>query len=359
MKSRRASVILAALIVQMSFLAPARAGQFFVERVWYVSLDNGSGSTQVNVGASAKYVGAVDDQGNDWGFWTELDVLGTTYRGRTYSQNHLTFQYSENMKITVDANSYGASGAILNCTPAGDGTHYLGYGIVEILHSAWGVSNERNQKPGTWGLTECDDPPEEEPDLGNGPDGGSDPAPGDGTEDGGYDNTPILIDLDRGNFKLTDLAGGVRFDLNRDGIAEALSWTEPGSGDGWLALDRNGNGAIDDGGELFGNFTDQPPSDTPHGYLALQVFDEDDDGLISPTDSVYPDFLLWVDGDHDGMSSPAELIGLANAGVEWISLGYVESRSSDRHGNEFRYKSHVRTRRGMTKSVDVFLLTAP
>jgi hypothetical protein len=74
---------------------------------------------------------------------------------------------------------------------------------------------------------------------------------------------------------------------------------------------------------------------------------------------VYPNLLLWVDGDQDGTSSPSELTDLATAGVEWIKLDYVESRSRDRHGNEFRYKSRVRTRRGMSKSVDVFLLTAP
>lgn len=69
--------------------------------------------------------------------------------------------------------------------------------------------------------------------------------------------------------------------------------------------------------------------------------------------------LLWVDGDQDGTSSPSELTDLATAGVEWIDLDVVESRSRDRHGNEFRYKSRVRTRRGMSKSVDVFLLTGP
>ena len=120
--------------------------------------------------------------------------------------------------------------------------------------------------------------------------------------------SPLVLDLGAEGI---DLSGTVYWDIDQDGMREATAWTT--GEDGFLAYDRNGDGIINDHGELFGTEVDD-------GFLILSEFDSNSDGVINASDTAFDDLIVWIDANSDGVSQADEMYSLTDLGITEIDL---------------------------------------
>jgi Ca2+-binding RTX toxin-like protein len=144
----------------------------------------------------------------------------------------------------------------------------------------------------------------------------------------------LVLDLDGDGIETTGVQDGVAilFDHDADGVKTGTGWVKPD--DGWLVLDRNGNGAIDSGRELFGVDTIKSNGQlAKDGFDALKDFDLNGDGIINSSDAEYGNLRIWRDLNQDGISQSNELSGLAANGVVSIGVESIAVRKDFGNGN--------------------------
>ena len=187
----------------------------------------------------------------------------------------------------------------------------------------------------------------EKPGLGKIIDDDRNPDP----DDPETDTSPIVLDLNKNGITSTKLDNTVYFDHDNNGFKEATAWIE--KDDGLLALDKNGNGKIDNGSELFGNHT---VSNTAYGYTdpkatngyeALKTYDINNDNVIDEKDEIFSKLKIWKDENLNGITDEGELSSLADNNIKNIDLSYKEV-TIDENSNAVKQSSKVTLKDGST-----------
>jgi serine-aspartate repeat-containing protein C/D/E len=113
-------------------------------------------------------------------------------------------------------------------------------------------------------------------------------------------------------------------------------------GDGFLAIDSNGNGRIDGISELFGG------NGKGDGFAKLASFDSNADGLVNDLDAAFGQLMVWRDANGNHATDAGELVGLADAGVASLTTAYTELPQLDAQGNLHLERSTATLSDGMS-----------
>lgn len=169
-------------------------------------------------------------------------------------------------------------------------------------------------------------------------------------------DTPLVLNFERGPVEFMPVAAAT-FDLSSNGTCTNTAWpTSP-----WLALDRDGDGFIRSGAELFGSATPMSSGGfAKQGFAALAELDSNFDGKITAEDERFSELVVWSDLDEDRIGAYSELMPLAQTQVISIDLGFTRRAECDSMGNcgyeraSFEYRKGDHTQFG--EVVDVHLL---
>ena len=145
---------------------------------------------------------------------------------------------------------------------------------------------------------------------------------------------PLTFDLDGDGLETVGInaASPIYFDHDGDGNKAATGWVLPD--DGLLVLDRNGNGRIDSGTELFGDSTPlYTGGNAVDGFAALSQEDTNGDGKVDATDTRFAELRIWRDFDQDGISDAGELFTLSELGIAALNVAKVANNQLLANGN--------------------------
>lgn len=159
--------------------------------------------------------------------------------------------------------------------------------------------------------------------------------------------SPIAIDLNGDGIKTLSKDANIYFDHDKNGMAEQTGWVA--ADDGLLVLDRNADGQINNGGELFGNNTELAGgTNAANGFEALKELDANGDGIIDSNDAQFDELRIWQDTNSDGLSQSDELLTLEQAGIASLNIDYSTVSTEDGNGNITRQTSTAEMADGST-----------
>ncbi|NQZ11705.1 MAG: hypothetical protein HRT35_31525 [Algicola sp.] len=204
---------------------------------------------------------------------------------------------------------------------------------------------------------------------------------------------PLLIDLGQDGIHLGEAGVAVAFDMIGDGNPISMQWVAYNTNEAFLVQDLNHNGVVDDGSELFGNGTEMVPLHitsgatdrelkskfstpivlnikelAPNGFVALAQYDHgvlggNNDGYISPQDSIWSQLSLWLDTNADGVSTSDEMLQLDDVGITQLDIIPKQNNRMDAAGNSIPMwswaKNENAVNHGKYKMVDVFFKPLP